>query len=133
MIIKRNLPDDGKQTTGKVDLSDMGIKFFADTMERAWKDNEHGDSCIPAGTYTCTKVPASSHINYPHIAVENVPNRAGICIHRGNFFSDSLGCILIGKGYSDINGDGEKDVLASTPTYQEMYDLLPDEFTLTIG
>jgi hypothetical protein len=37
-------------------------------------------------------------------------------IHSGNFFSDSEGCIMLGKAVSDINKDGEPDVTESRVT-----------------
>ncbi len=106
-----------------------------DTLELPWKDNQHGISCIPKGVYLCKKVPPS-HIPYEHIAIQNVQNRDGVCIHAGNFAAgkqvDILGCIIVGDKYADINGDGIDDIVDSKVTFAKLMALMPDEFKITI-
>lgn len=123
--------DNGVQTTGKWYVS--GEKHFAcDTLERAYKNNERRVSCIPPGRHPCRKVGPTEKIPYPHFQVLDVPNRDGICGHAGNKYTDSLGCILFGMGFSDINKDGELDILNSRNTFDRLMAILPDEFMLTI-
>src|ERR1035437_7402835 len=94
-------PDQSIETKGKgVVLNEAGAVVFSfDTLELANKNNAAEVSCIPLGVYTCIKVGAT-HIPYPHISVLNVPNRAGIALHIGNYAAgtkiDFRGCIGIG-------------------------------------
>lgn len=123
-------------------LSDMLVieneqtLFTCCSLELPWKDNANDISCIPAGIYDCQKVGATAHIPYEHISVLNVPNRAGICIHYGNYAAgkkvDVEGCIIVGKTHADINNDGNLDVTDSRITLDHLLILLPKEFKLEI-
>lgn len=105
VILKREEPKD-YGTFGTITLPD-GKQF--DTLELPDKDNKRQISCIPEGVYQC------NIINSPKFGqvygVLNVPNRANILIHAGNYGgdvekgyrSDILGCILLGKGRGKLN------------------------------
>ena len=73
-------------------------EFIAHTLELAWRDNEKSVSCIPDGEYKCRVRLAreSATRDYVHLLVEDVPDRSYILFHRGNYPSDSRGCILTG-------------------------------------
>mgnify|MGYP003659039946 CR=1 FL=1 len=73
-------------------------EFIAHTLELAWRDNEKSVSCIPEGIYNCRVRLAreSASRDYVHLLVQDVPNRSYILFHRGNYPSDSKGCILTG-------------------------------------
>ena len=73
-------------------------EFIAHTLELAWRDNEKSVSCIPSGEYKCRVRLAreSATRDYVHLLVEDVPDRSYILFHRGNYPSDSRGCILTG-------------------------------------
>ena len=73
-------------------------EFIAHTLELAWRDNEKSVSCIPEGIYNCRVRLAreSASRDYVHLLVQDVPNRSYILFHRGNYPSDSRGCILTG-------------------------------------
>lgn len=80
----------------------VGPHNFA-TLELPWRHNAREISCIPAGRYYCERGAAPS---FPkNYALANVPDRAGIVIHAGNYAgdisrgwkSDSRGCILLGR------------------------------------
>ena len=73
-------------------------EFIAHTLELAWRDNEKRVSCIPDGEYKCRVRLAreSGSRDYVHLLVQDVPDRSYILFHRGNYPSDSRGCILIG-------------------------------------
>ena len=120
--------DNGVETIGSLTFGE----FHCDTLELPYKDNQKRISCIPAGKYLCKKVGVSGHIPYPHIAITNVPNRDGICIHKANYVSDLLGCIGVGDGLADINKDGQIDIIKSGLTFDKLMALLPNEFTLNI-
>ena len=131
MILIRN-PDQTKETQGRLDAQGAnGQHLSLVTLERPWLDNQNGISCIPVGVYQWAKVPAS-HIPYPHIELMGVPDREGICIHIGNFFTDSKGCIVVGSGFSDLNKDGLSDVINSTASFHKLIDFLPDSGTIEI-
>lgn len=123
--------DNDVQTTGKWYITGS-VQFACDTLERTYKDNQRKVSCIPSGTFFYKKVLSSPAIPYPHLLILNVPGRDGICVHSGNLYTHSLGCILVGIGYSDINKDGQVDILRSKETLKKLLAFLPEEGTIKI-
>lgn len=121
-----------KQVTGNLTVRDAQgkIVFTSDTLELDWQNNAPRESCIPKGTYLC--VPRTSKKYGKHLHVTNVPNRSLILIHHGNYHTDILGCILVGRGYSDLNKDGYKDILNSRVTMRELMRICPNGFELTV-
>lgn len=67
-----------------------------------------------------------------HFYVKDVPGRDYILIHPGNFVSQTEGCILIGRNFTDLNGDGLRDVTDSKATMNMLYDLMTESFDLYI-
>lgn len=106
--------------------------YVCNTLELPDKNNEPQISCIPKGSYECRKTSGSPHIKYPHIDIINVPNRSGIKIHKGNYYTQIRGCVLVGKGITDINSDGYKDVTSSGIALSEILAIVPDVFMLEI-
>jgi len=87
------------------DLSTLGELFLngermCDTLENPWLDNQKNISCIPAGIYDVRLRLAreSATRDYLHLLIQDVPNRSFILIHRGNFPSQTQGCVLLGLG-----------------------------------
>ena len=70
---------------------------FAVTLERPWRDNRRGESCIPPGAYTCIRVQSPKF--GPTWMVKDVPGRSEILFHAGNVFADSHGCILVAERF----------------------------------
>ena len=126
IIVKREC-DSGFETLGQLHV-DTGIQvlFECFTLELPWKDNARQISCIPIGTYEWIKVGATATIPYAHIAIQDVENRDGVCIHAANYYTQLRGCIAVGKKQIDINGDGQIDVTESKKTFEKMMSLLPD-------
>lgn len=129
--------DKSVQTFGDFTIFNGTRKMYeCKTLELAWKNNENKISCIPAGEYECEKVGPTKKIPYPHIWIKDVPGRAGVKIHIGNFASfkktDSEGCVLPGLGYKDINADGILDIISSGNAFRRIMELVPNKFTLTI-
>lgn len=125
-------PDQTKEVTGQiaaVNESGAILKLF--TMERPWLNNQNEISCIPPGKYSVIKVPAT-HIPYPHFAVENVPDRAGICIHKANYVIQLEGCVAVGMELKDINGDGLLDTVSSGQAFDLLFAHMPDSFELEV-
>ena len=73
---------------------------ICDTLENSWQDNQRNISCIPEGVYPVRlRLPReSASRDYLHLLVQEVPNRDFILVHRGNFPSQTQGCLLVGLG-----------------------------------
>lgn len=122
---------DSVQTLGRGEVYKSGYKIFDFyTLELPWLDNKREISCIPVGEYSCKKRHSQRYEDHFHIL--NVPNRSYILIHHGNYYKDTLGCILPGKTIADIDGDGYRDVTHSKQTMAKLNELLPDEFEVEI-
>lgn len=112
---------------------------FTLTVERPWVNNQSGVSCIPAGKFKgvrCRRSPDYGYADSPKFGdtfqVINVPGRQNILFHKGNLFSDSHGCILVGERYELING--VPGIAESALGFQEFMKKLEgqDEFDLEI-
>ena len=108
--------------------------FSCKAIELPWNGNQHNTSCIPEGKYTVV-----SHISPTKgrcFHVLDVPGRTNILIHTGNYAAghqiDTLGCILPGAGFEDINNDGNIDVFDSRATMTKLLEVLPESFEMII-
>lgn len=107
------------QTIGKLfGVSEVGhIIFECDTLELPWKENKTNISCIPTGIYQVKKRYSKKYKNHLHIT--EVGGRSHILIHSGNYNTDTLGCVLVGKlGY--VNKDDIVDVGSSKKTLKSL-------------
>ena len=131
-ILLERINDNGTQTIGRMNvLDESGSSVFdCHTLELPWKDNNNNVSCIPVGEYKVVKRYSPKYGNHFHVT--GVPGRSYILIHKGNYFTDIRGCILVGTGVSDINRDGQIDVTSSGVAMKELLKIMPKEFTLTI-
>jgi len=75
---------------------------FAVTLERPWRDNKRGESCIQAGTYQCKRVKSPKFGDTFEVC--DVPGRTAILFHKGNLSDDSHGCILVGEQFNNVTG-----------------------------
>ena len=131
-----------EQTHGTLTVYDEDTNeqvFKCRTLELPWIDNQTNISCIPEGNYDTD--PIYSQTFGSIYAVNDVPGRSLIRIHQGNYagsinprtgHSDIRGCILVGKEFIDISGDGIADITSSKATLQELLEVAPDGFILTI-
>ena len=103
---------------------------FAVTLERPWLDNRRGESCIPAGAYVCQRITSPKF--GPTFEVTNVPGRSEILFHKGNLWTDSHGCILIGEQFNTVTG--RPGITASREGFEEFLNILraKREFQLEI-
>jgi len=110
-------------------LLDDGLPF-ALSLERAWKNNEVGKSCIPKGTYICKRVQSPKFGDT--FEVTGVPGRSAILFHKGNINDDSHGCILVGEQFNPVLG--KNGIVASAEGFTEFLRRLSglQQFTLTI-
>jgi hypothetical protein len=123
----QRISDNGTQTLGHLRAPNG---FVFQTLELPWKNNESKVSCIPKGKYLVSKRTSDKYGLHFHI--QNVPGRSFILIHHGNYYTDILGCILLGKGLKDINGDGQLDVTSSKAAMKELLGMMPDNFEIEI-
>ena len=119
-ILIERVYDSRVQTIGRFHLlnDDNSIKYTWDSLELPWRDNRRNVSCIPTGTYR-----AIQHVSPKFgkcLWLQNVPDRSEILVHAGNFYTDILGCILIGSNLKDINGDGHFDVTSSRASIKKL-------------
>ena len=130
LLIER-FPSSEKQTIGNgFVLEDDFIQFEFRTLELPWLDNEKQKSCIPIGDYVVKKRKSKKFGDHFHI--QNVIDRSYILIHQGNYYTDILGCVLVGSDIANINKDNELDVVNSKTTLKKLLKLLPFEFNLKI-
>ena len=100
---------------------------FIRCLELQWLDNAPQVSCIPTGDYKL-KWTLSNRFKRHMWQVMDVPGRAGIRIHSGNYagdkLSDSLGCPLPCLQWADINKDGVIDGVRSKDALSQLEALL---------
>ncbi len=110
-------------------LIDADHAVIACTLELAWKNNQRGVSCIPAGQYICRRRYSPKH-GYELFGIEGVPGRSDIEIHIGNTPKDSLGCVLVGTRFGEVRG--EHGVLDSRKAFGRLMDLMRDVMTFPL-
>ncbi|NET30653.1 MAG: hypothetical protein F6K19_01440 [Cyanothece sp. SIO1E1] len=118
-VVINRLLEDEKQTLGELFVYHNGKKVFeCKTLELPWENNTRMISRIPPGTYRA--IHHTSHKLGKVIWLQDVPGREWIYIHLGNFYTEILGCVLVGKSYYDLNRDGHDDVVSSANTMKEL-------------
>lgn len=130
IVINRCQPSD-KQILGElVVLSGFSTLLKLKTLELPWKDNQRNISCIPKGTYK-----AILHRS-PRFGlclwIQDVEGRSEILIHRGNFYTDIKGCVLVGYDHQDINNDGLKDVTSSRNAMRDLLRAIGDKKSIKV-
>lgn len=76
--------------TGTLTIGDFECK----TLELPSKGNARKISCIPPGTYTCSK--RVSQKRGLVFWIDDVPGRSDVQIHAGNTTNHTSGCVLLG-------------------------------------
>lgn len=113
------LQDNGRQTLGEMNVYEKHKNLLTcKTLELPYRYNRKIVSCIPCGTYICK--PRFSTKYREHYIVTNVPNRSYILFHAGNYNRHTKGCILVGRGFYDINKDGDLDVTSSNDAMKDL-------------
>jgi hypothetical protein len=134
LLIRRikNYKHSDKQTIGNAYyfIENNGVGYTCRTLELPWKDNEKRISCIPDGEYEVIKHTSPKFGEC--FWIQDVPDRSEILFHSGSFYTNTLGCVLVGKGFTDINGDGLLDLVHSRDTMKDLLKLLPNKFKLII-
>jgi hypothetical protein len=123
------LSDDGKQTTGVLEVyrratdAEPARRFH--TLEPSWKNNARRVSCIPPGSYTAEHRRSSKYGRHFHVRGCE-PARELVLIHPGNGREHTEGCILLGVGLADTNGDGDLETVESRAAQEALLALIPD-------
>lgn len=125
-----------RQTLGHFLLFDgVDLLFGCKSLELPDKDNQSDISCIPKGRYLCKKR-FSNKYGWHYLVCEvdgkQVTGRKWILIHFGNYYHNTLGCILLGQDVTDINGDGYRDTTRSKFTMQLLNAVSDQLFYLNI-
>lgn len=120
-------------------------QIIAKTLELPWRNNAiSGDpkiaSCIPEGIYLVVEQPANPSRPYPYFRFSHVPGRhwhpdtkmSSVLIHRGNYATDLLGCIIPGSRHRDLNGDSVPDIEESSKKLAWMIVNMPNVWELEI-
>ena len=130
-LILNRLCSTRRATVGKLYA---GALHLCDTLERGPGPNRVQLDRIPAGEH---KLRLRSEGGYHARAAKLfpdihrgmieiiVPGRTFMLIHWGNYWRDTLGCILVGDGVF-TDGDGEPAVAASRKTYARVYPQIVD-------
>lgn len=130
-VLNRLLDGDDSQTLGHLILYDgVEVAFECRTLELPDKGNAPNVSRIPAGKYLVKERYSAKHLYHYHI--QDVEGRTWILIHVGNRKDQIEGCILVGDGFADINGDGHLDVTNSRMTLNKLMTRAGKTFKLDI-
>ena len=98
--------------------------FVSQFLELPDLGNERRVSRIPEGSYKCKKHKSPKF--GLTLWLQDVQNRSEILIHKGNYHTDILGCVIIGTDIKDINNDGYKDVVNSKNAIKYLLSYLED-------
>lgn len=113
-------------------LDENGSTLFkCDSLERGWVDNQQGISCVPQGTYPI-KFEYSNKFKRNLWEIKDVPNRSECKIHVTNYWYEINGCVALGLGKADINGDGYIDMTSSTKAIQEFHSIMDNDLEARI-
>lgn len=121
------------------------LQIIAKTLELPWRNNAISNdpkkaSCIPEGIYLVAEEAATPTRLYPYFRLVHVPGRhwhpdirrSSVLIHRGNYATDVLGCIIPGSRHKDLNGDNVPDIEESSKKLAWMVANMPNFWELEI-
>lgn len=116
---------DRNQTLGNLSVIDENGKplFGSVVLERGWRNNEKGESCIPPGEYPL-KLEWSPRFKMNLWEVYGVPGRSECKFHAANYWHQLNGCMAPGATLADLNKDGYNDVTNSKATLKKFMAVL---------
>ena len=128
IILFRNNNRNKFQSLGrlKVVSGDGTTLYSENSLERGWLDNKQMESCIPANTYRIV-FEWSNRFKKMLWEIKGVPNRSECKIHAANYWNQLNGCIALGLGLADINGDGLLDVTNSKNAMKSFHAAMGDQ------
>lgn len=90
-------------------------------------DNKHDVSCIPLGEFSMKRT-LWEEKKAKYFLLQNVPgDRTGVFIHKGNFWENSKGCIILGMSFGFVvnpNGAMEFGVKDSAAAFNYFMDVV---------
>ena len=92
-----------KLTLGILDIENIP---FCLTLEPPWRNNKVDESCIPVGEYLCKRIVSPKFGETFEIIVQN---RTIILFHKGNYITETKGCVLINNGFLESEYFGLSD------------------------
>jgi len=96
------------------------VEYIGVTLERGWRNNQNGVSCVPKGTYTL-KLEHSPKFRKKLWELYGVPNRVECKFHAANYWRQLNGCISIGNNHKHIDNDGDLDVTSSRDSMRRFH------------
>ena len=134
--VLHRLQEDDKQTLGRFYLFDgIDCVFECVMLELPDRANEVAVSRVCSGQYNVVYRWTSQYGHHYHIqemSGREVDGRDHILIHVGNFNHNTNGCLLPGRSFVDLNGDGLLDVTHSSDTLNTLLGIAPNGFELII-
>ena len=122
------LPQIPNSWTRGVLLREDGVPFCV-TLERGWKNNERGVSCIAPGEYLMKRAfyEKGGYATFEIIC----PPREEVKLHIGNFEEDTHGCVLTGEQFEPVykteSGRMEEGILKSGVAFGQFMEYLDGE------
>lgn len=116
----------------RLDATDQGIFGKLETEGFSCVTLERHDIAIPVGHYSMCLYSSPTHGVVP--LLRNVPGRTMIEIHAGNWEHQSLGCILVGKTRTIL--EGKQAIGESKSTLKQLVKLLqasPEALSIEIS
>jgi len=134
--ILTRLHEEGPQTLGHLRVYDgVHEKYMCCILEPSWQWNQPSVSCIPEGTYQLVRRASDkygAHFHIQGLYGDEVPGRSLILLHHGNYRKNTRGCMLPGAQFTDIDGDGYRDVNSSKNTLQYLLQIIPNRSLLKV-
>lgn len=129
---------DAGSTTGRLIVQGL---LSCVTLELAWKDNQSGVSCIPAGEWHFRRRYSQANgqevfTGYnPAKKVFDIAGRTLINIEKANYARQLRGCVALGVTVADLDKDGILDITESRIAFGQFMDLMRDttQFILDVN
>lgn len=124
-IIRLDKSEDG--VFGVLTLDNQAVCL---TLERSWLGNQQNISCVPPDIYLCKRIDSPKFGDT--FQFMNVPGRTNILFHIGNTPDDSLGCVLLGSEYGEL--ESKRGILGSSKAFKKFMTITEgvDAFPLQI-
>lgn len=123
-IVIERLPQDVNQTLGICSIIKDGTPVFsALSLERGWRDNAQGVSCIPPGIYPMV-LEYSDRFKRSLWEIKEVENRSECKFHAANFWHSLEGCVSLADSLGNIDSDDYLDLLSSRVTMKRFHKAL---------
>jgi hypothetical protein len=118
---------DENQTSGICTVLDNeGFPVFSSlSLERGWRDNQNGVSCVPVGVYDL-EFEYSDRFKTKLWELKGVPGRSECKFHASNYWYQLEGCIALGLRYKKLNADNYRDLTNSADTLSAFHFSLKD-------